>query len=369
MSKYTLDYLRNHTLVGDIAVNGLPWTARALNVTANDKRADGRKWLWDGAIPVARVREHLDGFAVTAYPLVWARPATDADSGENVIVFDGEPFVLVTDLKRQVVADSATDRVHFTPKSGYVVHPFTETLVERTARIVGESMGDLHIDSVGVLADGGEAWVSIATGSLLTLPEGVDYYPHVLASSSHTGTLATSLQAVITMTVCDNTRLAALGEGKANGTVTKARHSSKSAQRLTDDESEARTALGLMDSANAEFAAQVKNLCETTVTDDQWSAFLDALAPVTEDSKPIAVTKAEKFRDEVSVLYRNDARNIWQGTAFGALQAVNTFDLWERAAYAGTDQYARIMRETITGDGDKREGERRAALVKVLAQA
>jgi phage/plasmid-like protein (TIGR03299 family) len=366
MSKYSLDYLSTHTLVGDVEVNGMPWTANCLGVdSTNHKNSDGRKWLWDSAIPVKRAKEFLDGFAVESFESGFIRPLRDGDTGPQFLMGD-QWMTFVTDSDRQAVADSIRDRIHFVPKAGYVIHPFTETLLNRTARIVEESTGDLHIDSVGVLADGAEGWVSIATGDLLNTPEGVQFYPHVLASSSHSGTLATSLQAVQTMTVCDNTRTAALGEGRTNGTVTKARHSKRSEARLSADESEARTVLGLIETSSEEFTAQVKQLCEMTVTDVQWGKFLDTLAPVSDDMAKGAITRAENFRDAVSDIYLRDARNIWQGTAFGALQAVNTFDMWERGAWAGTDVALRGMREVITGKANDRESERRSALMSVL---
>lgn len=373
MSKYSIDYLQTHTLVGDVAVNGLPWTARNWDssgsdaVDTNHRNSNGKKWLWDGKVPLKAAKEFFAGFQVDSRFAAQVRPARPGDT--NLPTFTGEDdilYVVILDQSRQYVSDTATDFPHFVPKAGYVIHPFTENLIERTARIVGDSAGSLHIDSVGVLADGGEGWVSIATGSLITLPEGVDYYPHVLASSSHTGTLATSLQAVITMTVCDNTRACALGEGKANGTVSKARHSKQSQTRLSEGESEARIALGLMDTANEEFAENVKTLCETPVSDKQWDAFMDSLAPITEDSTKNAITRAENFRDSVTGIYRNDARNLWTGTAFGALQAVNTHDLWERKAHTGTDVALRNMRDTITGKSDARETERFNALQAVL---
>jgi len=380
MSNYSIDYLQTHSLVGDIAKNGLPWTARTWSeapdggaagikaLDANSRNSEGNKWLWDGKVPLKAVKDFFKGFAVESRPVGTIRPARPGDT--NLPTFtaeDGTLLVFIVDETRQGIADAARDNLHFVPKAGYTIHDFTETLVARTARIVGDSQGSLHIDSVGVLADGGEGWVSVATESLLTLPEGVDYYPHVLASSSHTGTLATSLQAVFTMTVCDNTRAAALGEGKTNGTVTKARHSKRSEQTLADDENTAREVLGLLDSANEEFAAQVKMLCETEVSDSKWSEFLDTLAPVTDDMTKNAVTRAENFRDGVSLIYKNDARNQWQGTAFGALQAVNTFDLWERSVHSGTDYVLRNMRDTITGKANEREGITRKALMEVLA--
>jgi phage/plasmid-like protein (TIGR03299 family) len=266
-----------------------------------------------------------------------------------------------------MVVDGTRDTVHFVPKSGYQIHGFEETLIERVARIVGESTGDLHIDSAGVLADGAEGWVSIATGSLLSTPEGVNYYPHLLASSSHNGTLASTIQAVNTMTVCDNTRAMALGEGRENGTVTRTRHSKMSAARLERGEDEARQAMGLIVAAGEEFAAEIKRQCEMTVTDAQWDDFLAALSPLKEDAKPAAITRVDNFRDAVSLLYRKDARVAqWQGTAFGALQALSTWDLWERQAYGSTDHAARNMRESITGEVAKREQERASALMAVL---
>ena len=367
MSKYSIDYLQTHTLIGDVDKNGLPWTARQGD-SVDTKNSDGNQWLWKGKVPLKAIREFFSRFTVDSRPLAHVREARPGDTGLPTFTGeDGVLYVVIIDPMRQVVADSATDLVHFTPKAGYVIHDFVETLLDRTARIVGESLGSLHVDSVGVLADGGEGWVSVATQSLLTLPEGVEYYPHVLASSSHTGTLATSLQAVITMTVCDNTRAAALGEGKANGTVSKARHSARSADRLKADESEARIALGLMEKANEVFADSVKRDCGIPVSDKQWDAFMDAMAPITGDSTKNAITRAENFRDGVTQIYRNDARNVWQGTAFGALQAVNTFDLWERSVHTGTDYVLRNMRDTITGKTDTRESETRAVLMSVLS--
>lgn len=378
MSKYSIDYLQTHSLVGDVAKNGLPWTARMWSADSTDgvqaidtsvKNSAGNKWLWDGKVPLKAVKDFFSGFAVESRTIAQIRPARPGDTGlDTFTTTDGVLMVIIPDESRQAIADIANDTLHFIPKSGYAIHDFTETLVARTARIVGDSQGSLHIDSAGVLADGGEAWVSVATDSLISLPEGVDYYPHVLASSSHTGTLATSVQAVLTMTVCDNTRSMALGEGKANGTVTKARHSARSQAKLSEDEGEARSILGLMDTANAEFASQVKALCELTVSDAQWGAFMDSLAPVGDDMSKNALTRAENYRDGVTALYRNDARNSWAGTAFGALQAVNTFDLWERSVHKGTDYVLRNMRDTITGKADDRETVNRAALMAVLTK-
>lgn len=376
MSAYSLEYLATHTVVGDVTVNGLPWTARCLGI-ANDPDVytahtvdDGSQWLYPAAVPLNVARDLLDAYAVDAHPLSFIRPTMPWDDQDNVVMIDGQSFTVVSDPTRQVIVDRKSDIVHFVPKEGYQVHPFTETLLDRTGRIVGESNGDLHIDSVGVLADGGEAWVSIATGSLLTLPEGVDYYPHILAAGSHNGTLSSTFGAVVTMTVCDNTREMAFGEMARNGTRSKIKHTRMSADRLAKAESESRTALGLLENAADNFAASVKALCEQSVTDSQWSAFVTELAPIDDEMTKNAVTRAENARSLWTGLYKSDPRvTPWTGTAFGALQAVNTADLWERGTRNGTDQYTRTIREAITGKLSDRESERADVLAKVLAIA
>lgn len=375
MSAYSLDYLRSHTRVGDVEVNGLPWTARALGLELpaayKDTDSNGNKWLYKGAVPLKAARELFSDYEVVSHPLAFVRPMQPWDDPAMVVEFDGQKYAVVTDDTRQIVADAKTDKVHFVPKDGYQIHPFSETLIDRTARIVGESSGDLHIDAIGVLADGAEGWVSISTGKLLSTPQGVDYYPHILAAGSHNGTLSSTLGACVTLAVCDNTRAAALGEMSGNDTRSKIKHTRMSNARLAKAEDEARQALGLLETANDTFTAELAKLCETTVTDRQWQSFIETLAPIEDGMTKNAITRAESFREQVTELYRADNRAAsWNGTAFGALQAVNTFDLWERGIRGeGADHYSRMIRENITGKAAEREAERAAVLAGILANA
>ncbi len=80
-----------------------------------------------------------------------------------------------------------------------------------------------------------------------------------------------------------------------------------------------------------EFAAEVEQMCATTVSPSQWQAFLDQHVPrVDQDSRPLqgrSATLADRKRDTLEQLYRHDPRVApWAGTAHGVLQAVNTYD-------------------------------------------
>lgn len=371
MSAYTLDYLRNHTVVGDVKENGMPWTARVLGVGLDDLTDAGEKWLYSGQVPLKRVRALLDDFTVQSTPFSFVRAAMPWDDESLTFSLPGEEgrFVLVSDESRQVISDVKRDTVHGVFKSGYAIHDFRETLLERTARIVRESTGDLHVNAAGVLADGAEAWVSVAAGKVESIKEaGITFYPHVMAASSHNGTLASSLQGVVTLPVCDNTRAAALGEGRANGTVTKARHSRKSGERLVREESEAAQALGLMTEASEVFAAQVAKDTKTKVTEKAVDAFLDSLFPVSEDQTKNQNTRNENNRDKFLHMYRKDERaSAWEGTVFGVLQAHNTVNLWESGSWGTTDVTSRNVRRVITGEAGKREADARATLVQAMA--
>jgi len=338
MSKYSTEYLRTNVLVGDVDIHGLPWHSSGMDV-------DKAKNLFRGPVPVDQARKLFKRYAVESRTL-----GTLNKAGE-----------FVPDETRQAIVDKRSGLVHFTPRPGYVIHPFEDVLLNDLAEIVGDTPGDLHIDSVGVLANGGEGWLSISTGDLLTTPEGVDFKPHILAATSHNGTLSTTYKPVATMTVCDNTRDMALGE---RGARFKVRHTRLSANRLAD----ARDALGLIEQEVEVFNTAVAELCAWTITDAQFDAFVDELAPLSDDMSKHLATRTTKYRDRIHDMYREDDRvQQWNGTAFGALQAVNTFDLWERGTRGGTQASDRMIRETITGTRAETEDKHLNALRKVCA--
>ena len=107
----------------------------------------------------------------------------------------------------------------------------------------------------------------------IVTPEGVEFRPNLLASTSLDGSLATSYKRTVTMVVCDNTHHAARSQERG-GTV-KYRHTSNSISRIAD----ARVALQMVHTTADDFAAEVRALTQQTVTNAEWHRVLDALAP------------------------------------------------------------------------------------------
>ena len=139
------------------------------------------------------------------------------------------------------------------------------------------------------------------------------------------------------------------------------RHSRYSTLRLQG----AREALGLLHSVQEDFAKQVAELCSVKVSEGDWAKFLDELAPLPEAAGR-GRTIAENKRDDLSNLWVNDERVApWRGTAFGAVQAVNTYAHWN--AGADKSRQDRNAARAVTGKVDELDRETLTLLRKVLA--
>lgn len=206
---------------------------------------------------------------------------------------------------------------------------------------------DLAISSAGLLRGGAIAWVEVSMPDTITTPQGVAFRPNLLATTSFDGSIATTYKRTVTDTVCDNIRELALSEA---GQEFKVRHSRNSRAQLAP----ARQALEMVHTLADDFAAEVQQLCNTTVTDAQWTAFLDRHVPRVDERtrRPLegrALTLADRKRQALQQLYQGDPRVApWAGTAQGVLQAVNTYEHHEGAVRG--DRVERNNLKTINGD-------------------
>ena len=92
-------------------------------------------------------------------------------------------------------------------KSGYAGHDYAQWLLEQVAEILDD---ELAIGSAGLLRGGALAWVSIEVPETITTPEGVAFRPHLLATTSFDGSVATTYGRKVQLVVCDNTHAVAM---------------------------------------------------------------------------------------------------------------------------------------------------------------
>jgi phage/plasmid-like protein (TIGR03299 family) len=241
---------------------------------------------------------------------------------------------------------------------GYEIHQYREWLLDTVAAILDD---DLSIGSAGLLKGGAVAWVSVEVPDTITTPEGVEFRPNLLACTSHDGSLATTFQRVVTNVVCDNTMSAALAE---SGQRIKVKHSRHSRLRL----GQARDALHIVHTIADDFAAQVAHLTATTVTDRQWVKFLDAhVEPPTGGAPSRSRTVAERKREALGRLWNHDPRvSPWHGTAWGVVQAVNTYTHHEQTVRS-MDRADRNMLRAVEGGADILDTATLTTLLKILA--
>lgn len=348
MSRETIEHLNQNTLIGFTDKRGHAWHYRADAQGAEPNH-------YGQAVPLADVRRRLFHWEALSRPVSVSLPAT-LDDADGVDAEGNLTRSMLIDGKQAIVR-SDTGHVMGIFAEGYSIHQYDEWLLGTVGTILDDS---LSIGSAGLLKGGAVAWVSVEVPDTITTPEGVTFRPNLLACTSMDGSLATTFKRVVTNTVCDNTMAAALGEA---GQVYKVKHSRYSKAKIT----QARDALAVVHTIADDFAAEVAALTQIGVTAQDWKKFLEAVAPIEADTKGRSLTMAENKRETLNRLYRWDERVApWSGTAYGVLQAVNTYTHHE-GIVRGADRAERNMLRAVTGGVDKLDTDTLATLTKVLA--
>jgi len=359
MSRETMEWLNSNVLVGFTDKRGSAWHYRA-------DLQGGEPNHYPGAVPVGDVRRRLFGWDAESWEVYVRRPGdVTLDIGELIAqptAEEAKAYVLRSlglkhEEHRQAIARSDTGHVMGLFTDGYEKHPYDRWLLTTVASILDD---DLQIGSAGLLRDGAIAWVSVEMPENVKLPEGVEFRPYLLATTSFDGSLSTTFGRKVTNVVCDNTHGIAMGE---RGQQLKIRHSRYSHLKLT----EARQALSVIHEITDDFAAEVAQLCATGVSRTEWSRFLDAHVPV--PAQPgRSRTMAESKRGDLHRLYTYDQRVApWNGTAWGVVQAVNTY-AHHMGTVRGAVRAERNMLNAVQGRTDALDGATLATLGTVLGR-
>lgn len=354
MSEETLSWLNTNTLIGMTDQRGKAWHWRA-------EEQDGKTNHYPGAIPVEDVRRRLFDWHAVSRAVAVEQPCEDSDSTH--VSEEGLPVRWQPIVGRQAICRSDSDLVMGVFSENYQPHQYDQWLVNNVATLLDD---DLVISSAGLLRGGAIAWVEVSMPETITTPDGIDFRPNLLATTSFDGSIATTYKRTVTATVCDNTRAVALSE---QGQEFKVRHSRRSLGQL----GAAREALAMVYSAADEFAAQAALLCSTPVSEGQWQEFLDLHVPRRDELgrrlEGRALKVADRKRDILVELYQADPRvSQWAGTAYGVVQAVNTFDQ-HIAPVRGGSRADRVALRAVTDDLARSDVEAWRSLQSVLTPA
>jgi len=310
---------------------------------------------YPGAIPLADVKGRFFNWEPITSPVY-------AITGINE---DGSPEYTAIPNQVRVYPSDDPSHTFWIAKESYTPHEYGDTLGNSLADLLDTSTDELGISSAGLLKNRAVAWVEVSIPDTITTPEGIEFRPNLLATTSLNGTVATTWKRTVTETVCDNTWGMAMAE---KGQTYKVKHSRYSNLKLAD----ARSALEIIHATADDIEAEFAELCRIEVTDAQ---FFDIVKEITGPEKGKEPTKnfltiQEKKMGQLSQLWRNDNRvSPWANTGYGVIQAFNTWDHHMKGTKGGTTLAERNMIATINGDTEKNDRMVYDTMVKVLDNA
>ena len=339
MSKETTQYLNTYQLIGctdPIYGRGNAWH--------NNPALRAQLGLEDNhyphGIPVEDVLRRLFNWnAVEAEVLIRA------------INNEGKMIEVVDNTRKAIVRDDDPSTVFGVFKTNYQIHQFKQFTIDNVANLIDDA--NLVIGTAGLLRNGGKAYVTIELPETIKTPSGFDIRPHLLACTSHDGTLSTTYQLVSTIVVCDNTLAGALGEKTQQVKVRHSKHSIGKLQTVRD-------ALQLVHEYSDELMLELERLSTQKVTDNEFQAIVDHIIPVdlSTGARPQSQARAQNKQELIRHIYKNDERvSPWTGTSLGVYQAFNTYNHW----FAGSDAN-RSERNKLNGIVGKTEDSDRLVL-------
>jgi phage/plasmid-like protein (TIGR03299 family) len=320
MSQETSVWLNTMTLIGFTDKRGTAWHYR-------ESEQGERPNHYPGAIPEADVIERL---------FDWE---PEVGFGETTVRRGGQD-VRIVDTSRKTIVHPKTDAILGQFMDSYQPHGYKQWLLTNLRLLL--QGGGLGLSSAGLLKAGAQGWVQAELEETQEVA-GIQFRPFVTAFTSLDGSLATNYITGAQLVVCDNT----LGRARSSAAAKyRVKHSSRSLGRIP----EIQDALGLASDTADEITSELENLIATDVDEKAWQRFLDLEAPVPADlPKGRKRTNAENHRDALINLYHNDLRvQPWAGTAFGVVQAVNTYDTHVRTV-KGSERAERNADKMVTG--------------------
>lgn len=315
MTTETIQHLNTQVLIGFTDQRGTAWHYK------KDEQGDEPNH-YAQAIPVDDVLRRLFSWHAIELPMFVRTTQGDVEVPN----------------RKAIVRDDTFD-VLGVPSKAYLPHQYDEWLLTKVGNLIDD---DLSIGSAGLLKGGAVAWVQIEMPENMKV-EGVEFRPHLLATTSFNGEIATLYKRCCTIVVCDNTRARALRETSDEVRV---KHTSQSMMRLND----ARQALNIVHQLGDDFAAEIKQLMSMNVSDRQFDRFLNVLVPADQDDSKQLQTRADGTRATLRQMWQTDIRCApFRNTGFGVVQTVNTWRQHIKPTRKGRSTMERTMMDTLTG--------------------
>lgn len=343
MSAETLTWLNQNVLIGFVADRGKAWHY--------DEASQGDEPNhYPHAIPVGDVKRRL---------FYWT--ATEGTVKARVKV--GGKWRTVEVENKKALSHPETGEVFSIVGKTFNPHQYGKWLIDNFKQILDTSDDELGIGSAGLLKGGAQAWVQLELPDSIEGPGGIVHRPFLTGSAVFDASRQTSYSVGTQVAVCDNTLSAALAG--AWDTI-KYAHRAGVEMRPQDVRDALKVLHANTDAVNAELDAMLN----VPVTDAQWDKFVEAhIGKPRPFEAGRGQTNWDNAHDELTAIYRNSPMAApWQGTMWGAFQAVSTYRHHNQVAknVAG-GRAERNLISRVDGTNDKADAEVLGKLRMVLA--
>jgi len=260
---------------------------------------------------------------------------------EKRVIYVDSPDGLIEDDDHVAVVRADTNAV-------LGIHSDTYGVVQNTAlrdfvkALKQASAGDVYITSAGTLFDDKVAWMLAKLGEDRYFGDGNTIQSYFLAATSHDGSISLSGRPTNVRVECMNTFDWAI---KKTSSIVNLRHTRNVADYIPQ-------AVKAIEKAYEHFGAmddEIAELLDIEYTRQQFTGLVEQLvgdAPNPDESKR-SFGMWERKRDGLLGSWnRPDQQNI-NGTAWGAVMAVNSFELWGANVRGGRAQSQ--ARKALTG--------------------
>lgn len=309
------------------------WADNNTLVGFSEKRGEGYHFYgtesnsYPAGVPLQAIEDRLLGWEAVEVPLSYNHP--------NI-----EGMTITDESKKLLVASDTGDLlgIHGTTRP---TRQYRDALIDQVKDLL--DVPELHVGSVGFLNNRKVMWINIEMEETLEVGgTGIEFRPFFLAATSHDASVSWTFRSLNELVVCGNMVRGLLRKGDLT-------HRVKATVNSELDIKVARENLGILHANSEKFMADIKALTERTVTEKQWVAFRDALAPMPkEDDNKRGITRAEGKRDILDELYHNDPMvSPWAGTAFGLFQADSTFQHHHTGTRGSNTRAERNLERTV----------------------
>jgi phage/plasmid-like protein (TIGR03299 family) len=252
-------------------------------------------------------------------------------SKRSLLTFDSKLDYTLKVPNYYSIARDTDDKVlgvvgnRYTPVQNYEAFKFLDAIVDSD---------DAKYETAGSLNGGTDVFILVNMSSIFgNLTDSDTIMPYMLLSNNHTGRYSLKLTMTPIRVVCQNTLRLALSSRNIQQQVS-LRHTSS----IEGKEYNVRNVLQIAENYFTAFNSEVEQLIQQSVTDIQFAEIVDTLFPKAEwkNAKSNAsYTRMENTREQiVSDISKNYYGEKHTGTAWGVINAFNSYELWQKKTKA-----------------------------------